>query len=50
MKQIDTRLYRHEPKTAQRIRAVITTEARPSRAGAPYNGTKREWVGRIIGG
>jgi hypothetical protein len=34
-----------QAQTARRIRAVITTVTRPSRAGAPYIGTERGWVG-----
>jgi hypothetical protein len=38
-----------QAQAGQRIRAVITTVTRPSRAGAPYVGTERGWVGLIIG-
>jgi hypothetical protein len=38
-----------QAQTARRIRAMITTVTRPSRAGASYIGTERGWVGWIIG-
>jgi hypothetical protein len=34
-----------QAQTTRRIRAVITTVTRPYRAGAPYIGTERGWVG-----
>jgi hypothetical protein len=34
-----------QAQMARRIRAMITTVTRPSRAGTPYIGTERRWVG-----
>jgi hypothetical protein len=50
VKQIDVRPDRCEPRRPDDFEQVITTVTRPSRAGTPYNGTKRGWVGGIIGG
>jgi hypothetical protein len=44
--EVDRRKIRStQAETARRIRAVITTVTRPSRAGAPYIRTMRGWVG-----
>jgi hypothetical protein len=49
MKQIDIRPDRCEPRRPNDFKQVITAVTRPSRAGTPYNGTKRGWVGGTIG-
>jgi hypothetical protein len=49
VERIDIRSYRCKPRRPNDFEQVITTETQPSRAGAPYNGTGRGWVGGTIG-
>jgi hypothetical protein len=49
VKRIGTRPGRCEPRRPNDFEQVITTETRPSRAGAPCNRTERGWVGGTIG-
>jgi hypothetical protein len=49
VKRIDIRPDWCKPRRPNDFEQVITTVTRPSRAGAPYNGTERGWVGGTIG-
>jgi hypothetical protein len=49
VKRIDIRPDRCKPRRPNDFEQVITTVTRPSRAGAPCDGTKRGWVGGTIG-